>query len=676
MMKKVLIKFAFIIFFMLTILPLVRHEVLASSELKVNFIFNRMSLNTNDTLTVKISLDNYHDLYSSELMIKCDNDYLMPIKVNNQYFSLPDNTIFNQKYQTDIIVFNDFIDNKYLRISLFKGHNIEKGYEQGLFNGLVEVSFVAKQPISQVSDFFSNEDFYQNNAGVRHILTDTYGQTIKYKINYHEKLKASWQVENYEIEVFAPLPNFFQDIIVSNRPEDNYQLEIMFDELNTNLIGLQVIKIRIFDLDTNESYFYARPINIIDLTPPDIMAPLTISINDIEIMDTNFLFATATDNYDPDVLIKATYFTENEETLPNLESFISYLSNNIKGIIKYNATDQSGNEALQKTTSINIIDTTPPVVLPLEDIKINDVDFESFDFDDYVQITDNYDNAPKFATYALDKNNVRYEDYHDILFKDKEVTIAYFAFDHLFNTSITYFVKVTLIDTTPPVITGIVDLELTDVLIKDYQFIQDIVVSDNFDKSIKLDVKYHLNEKNSQEVDHQTFVNQLYQGGIGYIEYQASDKAGNMSEIVFQKVNVRDTLPPVIKVSNLTNGKKYVKVEPISYEITDNSIDDIITEVYLNNDLYEPHDLTIVGLYAFKIVAIDFSGNKTELIINFEIIKDDVISCGDDISCYLQNYRTIVIIVGSILGLVMVITIIQIVNRKKKINQLANITKK
>lgn len=677
MMKKFFLKFIILIIIMQLTFLTYRKEIQANDEItKVHLIFNRLSLDVGDTLSVKVSLDNFNNLYSSELMIKCDTDYLVPIKVNQQYFILPDNSLFNQKNNNDIITFNDFVDNKYLRINFYKGNNIEEGYQNGIFNGLVEINFVAKQAINRVSDYFKNENIYQNNTGVRLILTNTFGQAIHYQFDYSEKLKVNWSRESYEIEVFSNLPDFLNDIVILNRDENQYLLEAMTEEVNPNLIGIQVIKVKVFDIITNEIYYLAKPIKVIDLIPPEIIVEDLIYIQDIDILNHNFLFAMATDNYDANISVKATYYNEDDEELINLESFINYLGHHLTGKIIYTAEDQSGNQAAPKTANINIIDTTPPVINILDSINIIDQKLDSFIFDDYIVISDTYDQSPNFAFFVEDLYGAQYEDYYDLLLKDKKIVINYFGFDNQMNKTPVYKVNITLIDTTPPVISGIVDLEINDCDVDGYLFNAQMIITDNFDQNLSLTVTYRLNELTSEEVSYSNFIFHLYQGGIGYIEYQASDKAGNNSEKVFQKITVSDTLPPIITVNNLINGKKYFKVMPIDFDVVDNSTKEIIIAVYLNDEPYELSEITTVGLYTFKIIATDYSGNVSEKSIKFEIIKDDIISCGDDIKCYLQNYRTIVIIVGSILGLTVLITIVQIINRKKRNYQMAILMKK
>ena len=120
--------------------------------------------------------------------------------------------------------------------------------------------------------------------------------------------------------------------------------------------------------------------------------------------------------------------------------------------------------------------------------------------------------------------------------------------------------------------------------------------------------------------------------------YQAMDGAGNTSEKIPQKISVKDITPPVITLKNIENGKKYFGISKLEYMVTDNRSSKISVLVYLNDKEYQEEPIQNVGEYKLLIIAEDDAGNKTELSCNFSIIKDNLISCGDDIECYSRNY--------------------------------------
>ena len=73
-----------------------------------------------------------------------------------------------------------------------------------------------------------------------------------------------------------------------------------------------------------------------------------------------------------------------------------------------------------------------------------------------------------------------------------------------------------------------------------------------------------------------------------------------------------------------------------------------------------------IGKHRLFIEATDLSGNSKTLYLEFEIIEDNLIGCGNDLTCYINNYLEIVIIVGVLLLLVSGMIIAHLIIKNKK----------
>ena len=109
--------------------------------------------------------------------------------------------------------------------------------------------------------------------------------------------------------------------------------------------------------------------------------------------------------------------------------------------------------------------------------------------------------------------------------------------------------------------------------------------------------------------------------------------------------------------------------EITDYEVIDNFDGNIEIFTTLNDVIYDGDLVNKPGDYTFKVIAKDSSGNESTKIIEFKIIDNDVISCGDDVECYVDNYLQVVCIVGVLMVLILAMLgwkLIIMVNKKKK----------
>ena len=113
--------------------------------------------------------------------------------------------------------------------------------------------------------------------------------------------------------------------------------------INTSMIGIQVLMLAIYDLTNADYVIIPITINIVDNECPMIEYPLELVYLDNEYSDKTFLEdIIITDNYDENLSIDITYYNRNEELL-NKNDFYQYLSSNTDGYIIVKATNQSNN---------------------------------------------------------------------------------------------------------------------------------------------------------------------------------------------------------------------------------------------------------------------------------------------------------------------------------------------
>ncbi len=633
-----------------------------SSSMIVNIIYNDKQIIKDEKLTLRFTLLNFHDLYQADLVIKYDNKKLKPVEKNGECFTFSENRIFGQVGSDDVIAINNVVDGKYCRLTYFKGKQIDTGYSGGLFSHFGSISFIALTEIENVKEVISLDFFETDNLGFRFGFYRPYvigGEAIPFTVNVVEEMKIAWPKETYKMEVFDRLPSFLEDVQVVNRKSGEYNLQVLTQDINPNKTGIQIVKLQVTDFLTEEVYFLAKPLEVIDSKPPEILVEAKITVFDYQLTGEKLLVAQAIDNFDANITPIPSFFQEDGVEIDSLENFIAYLSHHPLGKIVFRAFDQSGNQAVDKEMLIEVIDKSPPVVNFVEELNLEDYALANFDFKTWVEVTDAYDANPNIALIGIDKKGGQLEDYKAILQEEKSVLVRFFAFDEHMNQTPSFDVRIVLVDTTAPTLQGEPLLELINPSLSIFNFQSSFAVADAFDKSPKLTMKYYLDENYSEEVTKEQFIAGLKANLCGYLLCQATDYSGNQSLIVQQKLTIKDTVAPKITVDGVEDKKKYLKIDQIGFPVTDNLDDFPFVEVYLNGEEYDGSTLTEIKDYQLLIIATDISGNESRVRLSFSIIEDTIIGCGGDVECYVSNYRTVLWIAGGILGLVALIVLVR-----------------
>lgn len=651
-MKK---KIYFIISILLMTIMLSSLKIKANSLANLYVVFNKLSFKNDEIVDITINLDQFIDLNEIKLQIKIKNEYFEPILEDNKPFYFDSASIF----KTDII--NDYIDNSYLRLRLIKDSVIDSGYYSNYKNNVCHFRLKTKRPINDIKEHFTLDNYEEMGLSV--YLFNTNDKIINYKISYNQKIQITWDKEKYIVEVFSDVPNFKEDIVIANRESNQYEF-LLEKQINTDLIGLKTIHVGVYDKLTADYIILSKPVEIVDTTKPTITYPNIIEINDDELLEIDLLhYIECNDNYDEYLKIQFQYFSYEGVEINNLELFTNYLSNHYQGYLIVKCEDTSGNVAITPNILIRVKDTKPPQITKLDEIRINDIDIETIDLEKYFQITDQYDNNPRVILKFFDAELNDESSLKKRLSKGEKIKFEYMAIDESGNSTERFNCLIIPVDTIAPNI-EVVDLEILDT---DYNYSvieKSLKVVDNFIYQCNLNKNYYICE---EEVDYDTFNNMVQRGYLGKIRYQAIDLAGNTSGYYYQSIKLIDTTQPIIEVENINESQKYTNIEKINYHISDN-FDNVEFEVWLDDLVYEESQLVNLekGLHKFKIIAKDTSNNVSQAEITFEIIEDNLIGCGNDPRCYLNNYLEVVIMVVALIVFVAIIIVIKIIMYNKK----------
>lgn len=638
--------FKIIILLTITIYMCANVKIKASTKTNVYFVFDKQTYKSNETVGLTINLDQFNDLCEIKLQIKLNYEYLEPIIENEKYFNFNTSSICTN----DII--NDYTIDNVLRLRIIKDDFVDKGYNSTYKNNLCTIKFKTKKPIENIYNLFSCEKYI--DYGISIYLFDNNDKIIEYETKYLEKIKITWDIPSYEVEVFSNLPNIKEDIKVENRTNDEYEY-LIENDVDTSIIGLKTVHIAIYDKLTADYIVMSKAINIIDINPPYIIYENKYNIKDTEIENIDFKeIIKISDNYDQVVIPTIKYYDKELNEIIGFENYKKYINNNKISYIKFTAKDSSNNLTETELIEIKIIDTTSPTINKLTQIEVFDTEISEFNIDTFIDIKDDYDSNPKIIYTILN------EEIKNKLAQGIEMEFTYFGIDESGNKTEEINCKITPIDTTPPTIL-VEDITINDVDFKNINYDEYIIIKDNFIGKITLQKEYYIDE---EKVIEDVFNEKLQKGEIGTIKYIAYDSVLNYSNEAIQKIIVIDTTPPSIIVNNINNNEKYINIESIEYEIKDN-FEKCSVSIYLDDLPYNNEKIEI-GKHRLFIEATDLSGNSKTLYLEFEIIEDNLIGCGNDLTCYINNYLEIVIIVGVLLLLVSGMIIAHLIIKNKK----------
>jgi hypothetical protein len=352
---------------------------------------------------------------------------------------------------------------------------------------------------------------------------------------------------------------------------DNYDGDITdkivtVNSVNNKVVGSYNVRYNVSDAAGNAAAAATRTVHVVDTTAPVITlnGKSTITVEVHGSYDDEG--AVVTDNYDADRTIKGIgtidFSKVGEYTLT------------------YNATDAAGNAAVEVIRTVNVVDTTAPVITLNGKSTITVEVHGSYD-DEGAVVTDNYDADRTIKGIGtIDFSKVG------------EYTLTYNATDAAGNAAVEVIRTVNVVDTTAPVITLNGKSTITVEVHGSYDD-EGAVVTDNYDADRSI--------KGIGTID-------FSKVGEYTLTYNVTDAAGNAAVEVIRTVNVVDTTAPVITLK----GDAVVKIEVGSTytdagaTANDNYDGDITGKIVTVN----PVNKDVVGTYIVRYNVTDANGNK------------------------------------------------------------------
>ncbi len=312
-------------------------------------------------------------------------------------------------------------------------------------------------------------------------------------------------------------------------------------------VGDYTITYNATDASGNVAAEVTRTVNVVDTTAPVITLlgdnPQTIALG------TGYIELGASIDDGSDIVIDAT-------------SFVDAVGNYT---IRYNATDASGNVATEVTRTVNVVDTTAPVITLLGD---NPQVIElGTGYTELGATTDDGSDIVIDATSFVDAIG--------------NYTIRYNATDASGNVAAEVTRTVNVVDTTAPVITLLGDNPQAIALGTGYTELGAIT-----------------DDGSAVNIDSSDFIDAL---GSYTIRYNATDASGNVATEVTRTVNVVDITAPVITLlgdnpQTIALGTGYTELGAITDDGSAVNID--------SSDFIDT-----VGSYTIRYNATDASGN-------------------------------------------------------------------
>ena len=327
-------------------------------------------------------------------------------------------------------------------------------------------------------------------------------------------------------------------------------------------IGSYTIRYNATDIYSNVATEVIRTVNVVDTTAPIITLvganPQTIELG------YGYLELGATTDDGTSVVIDTTYF---------VDAVGSYN-------IRYNATDAASNTAVEVVRTVNVVDTTAPIItLAGTNPQTNELG------SGYVELGASTDDG---TSVAIDTT-----DFVDVV---GSYTITYSATDSNSNVATQVTRTVNVVDTTAPIITLTGDNPQT---------------IEEGDAYVELGAS--TDDGSSVVIDASDFASAI---GSYSIRYNATDGFGNMATEVTRTVNVVDATAPIITLTGANSqtielGSGYVELGA--------STDDGSSVVIDNTDFVDA-----VGSYTIRYNATDIASNTATEVIRTVNVVDTV----------------------------------------------------
>ncbi len=356
--------------------------------------------------------------------------------------------------------------------------------------------------------------------------------------------------------------------------------------VNTAKVGAYNVTYNVKDSAGNAAAPVVRTVNVVDTTPPVIalLGSATVTVS----FGTTYTDAgaTASDNVDGNI-------TSRIVATSNVNTAKVGTYN-----VTYNVKDIAGNSAAPVARTVNVVDTTPPVIALLGSATVS-VSLGATYTDAGATASDNVDG--NITSRIVTTSNVNTN-------AAGTYTVTYNVKDNAGNAAtpvVRTVVVQTAPDTTPPVITLLGSATVTVSFGATYTD-AGATASDNVDGDITSRVVATSNV-NTAKV------------GAYTVTYNVKDNAGNAATPVVRAVNVVDTTPPVITLLGsatvtVTVGTAYTDADATASDNVDGTITSrIVTTSNVNTNA--------VGTYTVTYNVKDNAGNAATPVVRTVVVQ-------------------------------------------------------
>ena len=362
---------------------------------------------------------------------------------------------------------------------------------------------------------------------------------------------------------------------------DNYDGDVSSSIVTVNgvdedTVGTYTVTYNVTDANSNAATQVSRTVNVVDTTAPVItlLGEATVTI---EVGSTySDAGATASDNYDGDV--SSSIVTVNGVDEDTVGTYT----------VTYNVTDANSNAATQVSRTVNVVDTTAPVITLLGEATVT-IEVGSTYSDAGATASDNYDgdvSSSIVTVNGVDEDTVG------------TYTVTYNVTDANSNAATQVSRTVNVVDTTAPVITLLGEATVTIEVGSTYSD-AGATASDNYDGDVSSSIV------TVNGVDEDTV-------GTYTVTYNVTDANSNAATQVSRTVNVVDTTAPVITLL----GEATVTIEVGSTysdagaTASDNYDGNITSSIVISGTV----DTCLVGEVYITYNVTDSNGNEAEII--------------------------------------------------------------
>ena len=362
---------------------------------------------------------------------------------------------------------------------------------------------------------------------------------------------------------------------------------VVSGSVDTSTIGTYTLTYDVSDTSGNPADSVTRTVNVVDTTVPVItlLGDTTVTIEvGATYTDSG---ATAADNYDGD-LTSSIAIVNNVDT-----STVGTYT------VTYNVSDTSGNAAVPVTRTVNVVDTTVPVITLLGDTTVT-IEVGATYTDSGATAADNYDGDLTSSIAIV--NNV---DTSTV----GTYTVTYNVSDTTGNAAVSVTRTVNVVDTTVPVITLLGDTTVTIEVGTTYTD-SGATAADNYDGDLTSSIAIVNN------VDTSTV-------GTYTVTYNVSDTSGNAADSVTRTVNVVDTTAPVITL--LGDNPMTIEVGTTFTDpgatASDAGDGDLTSSIVVSGSV----DTSTIGTYTLTYDVSDTSGNPADSVTRTVNVVDTTV---------------------------------------------------